>query len=380
MSIFVEIGKQFLSKAINEAIHFSFDADSSIINAALRIMAWPRDEDLGRAKRVLLSELEHELKQFNPSGSDEYSLHEFHKLIRTYKTRLASLAQERQLDEGKTGMALSGASDLVQSIFNEIEKLQLLNLPRDKKLLSIFQYYICKYFATKLFNEQRLNLVQGLTEQPSISTFRKRAQERGELITQSLNQCMEDLDVLDKKDPKYNNAIKRMVTINIDALLRNEQTLHDKYKTVGDTLRLLLSTFGVVKDDSELLNELMQEALREIQLIAQGKDQLNLNEWINPDEEQHYQQETRQRIEKELALARAEMEARETIARKLIDTKEAETFHAFMTDFLKKVDRPLPPAPVETTQHENEHDFDDADEDDDNAMIADTTNANFHRS
>lgn len=372
MTIFVEISKLFLNKTIRTAINDSLEADSSILSTALKLITLPRDVDLGRAKRILLSDLERDLKSFKPEGSDEYSLHEFQKFLRGYKTRLATLAQERQLDEGKTGNTLSKAADLVQSIFFEMEKLDLLDIPRDKELLSVFRYYIVKYFSEKLYREHNLNIVQNLTEHPAVSTVRKRAQERRELIVQGLAQCAEDLDVLDKAHPKYNNAIKRMVTLNIDALLRNEQTLHDKYTTVVDTARQLMITAGIMQDDGDLLNELMQEALREIQLIVQGKDTVNLKEWENPDEENQYKQDARSRMEKEHTLARAELEARETIARNIVNAQEDDTFNSALTDFFKKAGVPRQSQLKETTSQ----DFDDADD----AMITDSSTTNFHHS
>lgn len=371
MTIFVEISKLFLSKAIQTAIHESFEADSSFISNALKMLAWPRDVDLGRAKRLLLGDLDRELKSFKPEGSDEYSLHEFEKFLRSYKTRLASLAQERHLDEGQTGQMLSKAADLVQSIYFEIEKLDLLNIAKDKELLSVFRYYIVKYFSEKTFREKNLGMIQSLIEHPAVSTFRKRAQERRELIVQTLAQCAEDLEVLNKNHAKYSNAVKRMVTLNIESLLRNEQTLHEKYASTVDTARQFLNIIGISQDDSDLLNELLQEALREIKLIVEGKNTVNLTEWENPDEEHQYKQVAQDRIERELSLARKEQEALEAIDRNILTSQEDQLFDSMMITFFKK-------AGV-TQQLQSDEDFDDAN-DTDEAMSACSASTNFHQS
>ncbi len=331
MTIFVKIGKLFLTRAIKEAIDHSAQADSSNFNTVLMFLHCPRDLELGRAKREQLSALMTELNKFQTRDNDEISLHQFQALLMSFKTRLANLTQAKQLSEGDTGKALLQALELIQSIYTQMQTLRLLNIPKNNDALVFFQYYAAQYFAIKICANQRLNLVQNMTEQPYFSIFRERAQAREILITQALTQCMSDLDALDKKNPTHRTAVVRQVTLNIEALLRNERTLHERYGTKIDATISLLNLISVTQQDNDWLNQCMEEALRALQMLTQQKTEPELSDWCNAEDEREWAEDAQKRTDMENGLARQEIEALETLARATKEREEAAAAIALAT-------------------------------------------------
>jgi hypothetical protein len=322
MTIFVNIGKLFLARAIKEAIDHSANADSSNTNAVLTLFHCPRDLELGKAKRLQLSALITELNALPTRSNDEISLHQFQALLTQHKTRLAQLAQEKQLSEGETGKALLQALELIQSIYTQMQVLQLLNIPKINDALIFFQYYAAHYFAIKISTNQRLNIVQNITEQPYVSVSRERAQARAILITQALTQCMNDLDALDKKNPNHRAAVIRQVTLNIEALLRNERSLHDRYGAALDATISLFNLISVTQQDNDLLNQCMQEALKGIRELSRPKTDSQLTDWCNAGDEYLFAEEARQKMETDNGLNRGKIEALENLSRNALEKEE----------------------------------------------------------
>lgn len=293
MTIFVKIGKLFLVKAIEEAIERSTQTDASSTTSTLSLFHCSRGLELSKNKRTALGELIKAIKKLENGENDSISRHQFQTLITRYKSKLASLAQEKRLSEGETGAALTQTLELIQTTYTQLHSLGLLNIANTGDALYFFRYYAARYFVMKIYADQRLNLIQNLSEQSYLSSFRERAQERAELIVKALSACVADLDRLDKHHPQYQAAVVRQVNINIDALLRDERGLHEKYGKPLDITISLFSHLKLTQQDNGLLTECMEEARRGITQSLSGKvnpDNID-SEWLDDEEQMEWEQE-----------------------------------------------------------------------------------------
>ena len=272
MTIFVEIGKQFLRQELTNARNNSVKADSSVYNSALGLFGFQRDTELSAGKRDCLDNLRQALYDFNTDGSDQIALEQFKTLLTAHRTIIEKQAAAKHLGEGATGSALLNAIAFIQSIYDKFAELNFLNAPKSNHPFSIFLYYTAHYFATKLCYKQNLGLLQGAAEQPQISNFRARAQERERLISEAITSCKTDLEGLNKKHPDYSMAVTRQVNAHIARLKLADGELCKKYGLLLNTTTTLLHWVGVTERDDMLLSTFMDNALSNIQALTTKRE------------------------------------------------------------------------------------------------------------
>jgi hypothetical protein len=314
MTVFVEIGKLFLRKAIQEAINNSIAADNSCTNAILGLVNCARDLNVAEAKRNELMKLQKAIDQFKSDQPDAIALVEFQILLNQYKSKNAELARTHQLNEGATGQALTQALELIQSIFLQLQRIELLDIATDQNPLNIFQYFSAKYFAIKIFNDQRANTIQQATGKLSISIVRERANKRELLIHETLKQSIQHLAMIRKDLPNYSTVVIDRIIENINALLRQdkelcaESPLINIATTLADTIRLS-------QQDDQLLPDCMLEALTDIKKLKLAKEPISPDGWLVEDEEKQWAEKSKLETEMQLAAARLKIETDETLTR-----------------------------------------------------------------
>lgn len=264
MTIFVEIGKQFLWHELTSARADSLKADASYRNYALGLFNLQRDSELSNQKRACLDELRDAILTFSTEQDDKKALEEFKELLTVFRSKNDKLAEAKHSGEGITGQALLNAIALIQAIYDKLNDLKFLDIRKDKHPFSLFQYYAAYYFAKKISIKKKLNLLQNIAEQPKLSNLRLRAQEREKLIIESINECKIDLGRLDTKHSDYTKAIIRQVKAHIDRLNLNNEALCKKYGTLLNATTYVLSIANIAEQDDLLLSSLMNAALTDI--------------------------------------------------------------------------------------------------------------------
>lgn len=314
MTVFVEIGKLFLRKAIQEAINNSLAADNSCTNAILGIVNCARDLNVAEAKRNELMKLQKAIEQFKSDQLDAIALVEFQILLNQYKSINAELARTHQLNEGSTGQALTQALELIQAIFHQLQRVDLLDIETVRHPLNIFQYFSAKYFAIKVFNDQRANPIQQATGKLSISIVRERANKRESLIHETLKQSKKHLAMIRDDLTDYSMIIINQIIEDINALLRQDKELCAANPLVN-IATTLADTIRLSQQDDQLLPECMFEALTDIKKLKASQEQVSPDGWVVEDEEKQWAEMNKHQTEMQLAAARLKIETEETITR-----------------------------------------------------------------
>ncbi len=260
MTIFLEIAKQFLQREITELSEASYRADNSTMNTTLTFFGYGRNVELSSEKRTLLSSLHVEIGKLKDGKKDSNTLDSLQELIITCKKEGAGKSLDKKFDEGSFGQGMQHLENIVRAIFDKLEKLQLIGVSHDADPLNSFRYFAALYCTQKIINLYKAATLERLVEHPQISSIRELAGEKEELITNTIEACIKDLDLLDKKHLRYNEARKDRVLNCIAQLQRDNVTLCEKF-----TSKLFRPTVGY-------LGECLKQATTEIEGKPASKD------------------------------------------------------------------------------------------------------------
>ena len=221
MTIFIEIAKQCLGAEVVNICDASLAADQSYVNGTLSFFGYGRNTDLSSAKRQLLGEL---LKQINSSfdgeKTDAQCVVVLHRFITVCRQSIAVKSSEYHYDDGAVGPALQGLSALLQTIFDKLGELGLLDIQHDADPCNAFRYYIADYFANKIIRAYKTGGFGRLLENPQISITRTLSAEKEGIIVKRLKECDARLRDLNAYGSNYQQARIRLVLDEIGKLQR----------------------------------------------------------------------------------------------------------------------------------------------------------------
>ena len=269
MTIFVEITQQFLRGLFLETCQASIDADNPARRNVLFWHVTPRDTKLSLDKRERLQGLIAQLKQYVSDKSDADALADIKALITQCKTDAAKLATDKQFDEGRTGTVLAAALLMVQSFYDKLNTLQLLDICKDDaQAFSVFQYYIAVYCSHMVIALHNLGKIGQFAEHPQLSCLHALNQQKEEAISTALSHCQRDCDLLDSTHEGYPRAVIRQVLFNIEALLRHDLALCNAQSMALNALLRLLEATRLYQSTTLQLQLCMNAAIGDIANIG----------------------------------------------------------------------------------------------------------------
>ena len=269
MTIFIEITQQFLRNLFLETCQSSIDADNPTRRNVLFWHVTPRDTQLSLDKRERVQGLIAQLKQYVSDKPDVEALIDIKALITQCKTVTAKLATDKKFDEGNTGAVLAAALLIVQSFYDKLNTLQLLDIAKDEEqAFSVFQYHIAVYCSQMVIASYNLGKIGQLAEHPQLSCLHALNQEKEEAISTALAHCQRDCGLLDSAHEGYQRAVIRQVLCNIEALIRHDIALCNAQSMALTTLLLLLEATGLYQSTIQQLQLCMNAAIGDIANIG----------------------------------------------------------------------------------------------------------------
>lgn len=226
MTIFLKIVKEILHVKIFAIRDMSLNADGSLLNQGLTLVGEGRDLELSSAKRELLENtLLLKISGLVGSDNDMTNLGQLQALIIACRREAKSKSVDKGYDEGASGPAIQKLVDLLQSIFDKLAELKVLNTPHEGDPLHVFHYFLASYCAQKIAADHDLGFIVRLAKNPLVSTSRKLAKEKNDLVLAAIDECSTDLNCLDPKNPGYPAAREKTILTCIDKLRRDNRTL-----------------------------------------------------------------------------------------------------------------------------------------------------------
>jgi hypothetical protein len=195
MTIFGEVARKVIHERVRAACTASADADISTSTTFFAQIGFARDLTLSKAKRELMIEkLLPDIDKPTNSVDDDTVCKHFQTLIRNCKNETLNKANSNPIKFGKgtTEPALDKLIMILQTIFDKLTDLNLLNIPNDQDPLNNFRYYVALYYAKKIAADSEagswdINLAKKIDL--------TRAQET--LIVRALTTCTKNINKID---------------------------------------------------------------------------------------------------------------------------------------------------------------------------------------
>jgi hypothetical protein len=264
MSIFLEIAKLVILEKTTNIKNASKEADVSGLTQFRGFLSssLKRDTVLSAKKRDCLTALESKISELPTTEDDHDTLKQLKILVSMCITDTTDAAMEKEHSRGETEPALESLSILLQTIFDKLESLSLLNIARDNDPLNIFRFFAADYYAKRIVKAHMPSLVSTVISHPSVlPTVTFEAQQEA-LVEASLISFARDVAAINTADPDYHGVKKRMLL----GLMLNLAFENDELAAAHPLLR------GLVSPDSGLLKTCLKNAraemTAEINLVA----------------------------------------------------------------------------------------------------------------
>lgn len=256
MSIFLEIAKLVILEKTTNIKNASKEADVSGLTQFRGFLSssLKRDTVLSAKKRDCLTALESKISELPTTENDHETLKQLKILVSTCITDTTDAAMEKEHSRGETEPALESLSILLQTIFDKLESLSLLNIARDNDPLNIFRFFAADYYAKRIVKAHMPSLVRTVISHPSVlPTVIFEAQQEA-LVEASLINFAKDVAAINTADTDYHGVKKRMLL----GLMLNLAFENDELAAAHLLLR------GLVSPDSGLLKACLKNARAEI--------------------------------------------------------------------------------------------------------------------
>ncbi len=245
MTIFLEISKQLLLRKLRSSCDESTTADQSTINHFRSLFNAGRDTTLSAAKRVQIESLISKIESYEDEHQkDDASLK---ALIDFLKGCLKEIETARAGHPiGKTEPILERLQVFLQSAFDRLRELNLLNTPHDEDPLNTFRFHQAYYCIEKKYSEYEMGMLEQLTKEVE---FRAKQEI---LLVEAFRRCIKYLEAKSPQHPLYAEAKLDHIFLHIIELQQHNKQLCADY-----------SLFGVLLSDDKL-NRCLDRALIEI--------------------------------------------------------------------------------------------------------------------
>ena len=211
MTIFGEVARKVIHERVRAACVASADADIStsttfFTQIGLGRIGLARDLTLSKAKRELIEKLLPEIDKSTGNAEDEIVCEHFQTLIRHCKTETLSAANSNPIKFGKgtTEPVLDNLITILQTIFDKLTELHLLNIPHDHDPLNSFRYYVALYYAKKIAADSEasswdLNLAKKI----------ELTKEQEKLVESAITTCTRSIEKIDADKNRLDEFLKQ---------------------------------------------------------------------------------------------------------------------------------------------------------------------------
>ncbi len=225
MTVFREVAGKVIHNTVNAMIAASTAAVASATtdSSTTAFLFAPLHSARQFFHNPLLAKLLTQIQALKDGADDNATLIQLKALITQCKADTVSAANALRYASGRTEVALDGLIILLQTVYDKLEKLTLLNIPHDKDPLNIFRYYVALYHAEKISP----NVVQGVWEQitayPNLAKQIELAERQELLVLETITPCTWaiheiDKDLSKKNSPEYQKIRHMLVFLSVDSL------------------------------------------------------------------------------------------------------------------------------------------------------------------
>lgn len=209
MTIFSEVARKVINDIVHATTEESTLADKSTSTKFFAYIGLTRDLTLSQIKRELIVNLLPEInKLVNEALSvdDNNMLQQFKNLITICKSQATKAAVVRRQSSGNTERALDSLVILLESIFNKLAELNLLDIPHDNDPLNKLRYYTTRYYAQKIAASHDLGILGSLVKYQNLKARIELTERQEKLIVATVKKCTEAIQIIDKHAPKIEDS------------------------------------------------------------------------------------------------------------------------------------------------------------------------------
>lgn len=216
MTIFLEVAKKILVDKANAIIEASTTADQSTANTIASMFNRGRDMTVSRAKREVIRRLLAIIEPFEATENDTTTLAQLKKAVSEHLSEVEQLGLAKNQARGNTEIALEGFDALLQSIFEKLHQLDVLERIHDKDPLNCFRHAVALYCAKTIADRHAPSTWgQLVTNALSKIEFIK---EQEDNVLQALTECILNLDTIDQTHAYAEKTRQTLVNLTIIAL------------------------------------------------------------------------------------------------------------------------------------------------------------------
>jgi len=227
MTIFLEIVKKTLSERIPKIIEASNAADSNVknliakgINYVCGDLGIGRNGDLAKAKREMAKKLGEDLHKLLEEKTDLATCGSIKKLIDEYQEKGRLLSKSFSQGEGHFKEAMIALKTLVQDIYNNLNDVNLLDVPSNRDAFSRLRFHLADYISEKIVR----------ITWPTTQFHKKIGNEKLELISTTLAECerqlngidLQSLDYAKLRQARVNWCIRTLLGENLEVCSKNK--------------------------------------------------------------------------------------------------------------------------------------------------------------
>ena len=240
MTVFREVARKVINDIVHATSEASSLADTSTTTKFFNLVGLPRDLALSKIKRDLIVSLLPEVDTLvNEKGSsnDSAMCARLQILITKCKTDAATAATVSRQNSGSTELALDSLIILLQSIFDKLAELKLLDIPHDDDSLNIWRYYVALYYAQKIAANRDPSLWGHIVAYPNLASKIELTEKQDALLIESFKTCTNDISIIDKFAPKkddldyakYQEMRRSHVYLSVYKLQQENKEICDAY-------------------------------------------------------------------------------------------------------------------------------------------------------
>lgn len=256
MTIFLIIAKENLISELTKGRDNSISADKGYGNVLLSSLGgsfgWGRDQDISSQKQSLVDECIRVLKELQEEPSDQLNKDSLTRTIEAYEKKI-KLLKPAKFDTSNIGIAIGKCYEVIRKLKTELETSKLLDIQMDDNPLNKFRLQMAYYIWKTVKESTDL------------------AEEKKAAVRRIINECLVNLDSLDRTNEHYNTFYKKTVLRAIDDLRRANAALCDNH-SMSMNIPLSITLGATVNYDAKVftpslgeLEEYCFKALRAIE-------------------------------------------------------------------------------------------------------------------
>ena len=262
MSIFLALAKRVIIDKANAICRASSDADISLSTQAMRLFAPSvRNDELSARKRQLITTSLRQLDTLEESQTDEKSFAQMIVMIKSWVRQEEAISTEFGYARGETETGLENLEALLQAIFDKLSEVGLINIPISSDPLYIVRNSFAEYFTATITLLRDQSILVRATLNPLISSKITFATAQQALVTESLQQCLRHMDLLNnvRSHPLYLTNTKEIILFILKSLKDKNEALR-----LSHSKGMIPGVSAIIQVDNGILDRCLQVAEAEI--------------------------------------------------------------------------------------------------------------------